>query len=200
MIDYKEFNRRGSLAARELFQTAQRLFVEGKHQESIAVFTEFMDMRGEKEIALLSRGVAYLKTEKIDNSIEDFGKVITLNSQNVRAYFYRGTALMAKEDFENAVKDFDKTIELKPDQGAAFFARGSAYAQIGNEYEAVRNIRKALTFSEMNVQGGTEDVGLFRTQIDKAMAVMTDSEKILSVMLTENEIVMVKKWLDQMDQ
>lgn len=200
MSDLEEYDRRGSLAARELFQTAQRLFIAGKHRESIAAFTEFITMRGEIEIALLSRGVAYLKTGQIDKSIDDFRIVITINSKNFRAYFYRGTAYMAAEDFEKAIRDFDKTIELKPDYGAAFFARGSAYAQIGNEYEAARNIRTAITFSEANMQGFTDTFGLFRTQFDKALGVMADTEKAPGILLSENEIKTVRRWLAARDQ
>lgn len=188
------------MAARELFQEARRLFSAGKHRESIAAFTEFIAMRGEIEIALLSRGVAYLKTGQIKESIEDFSIAITINSNNFRTYFYRGTAYMASEDFEKAITDFDKTIELKPDYGAAFFARGSAYAQTGNEYEAARNIRTAITFSEGNLQGFTETVGLFGAQFDKALAVVADKEKVPPVFLSKDEIKTVRKWLSARDQ
>jgi tetratricopeptide (TPR) repeat protein len=200
MTDHKENNRRGNLAARELFQAAQHLFKEGRYRECIDVFTEFMDLRGEVEIALLSRGVAYLKAEQIDMAIEDFGKVIHMSSDNVRAYFYRGMALLAIKDFESAIKDFDRTIELKPDHGAAFFARGSAYAQIGNEYEATRNIKTAITFSEADIEGVSDSLGLFRSQFDKAMAILTDQDKAPGMTLSAGEITLVKKWIEGRDQ
>lgn len=195
MNDSGKFDRRGSPAARELFQTAQRLFIAGKHRESIAAFTEFIAMRGETEIALLSRGVSYLKTGQLDKSIEDFRIVITINPDNFRAYFYRGTAYMAAEDFEKAITDFDRTIELQPDYGAAFFARGSAYAQIGNKYEAVRNIRTAITFSDAGSQGFTETFGLFKIPFDKALSAMADTQNAPKNLLSENEIKAVRKWL-----
>ena len=199
MSDFKAFNGQASLASRELFQMAQRLFMEGKHKESIDYYIEFMNVRGKTEIALLSRGVAYLKTEQTDKAIDDFGMVIDMNSQNVRAYFYRGTAYMVKVDFESAIKDFDKTIKLKPELGAAFFARGSAYAQIGNKYEAARDIKAAITISESNTKVFTDTFGLNKTQFDKAMAIMGDKEQAPNILLTEDEINTVKKWLEESD-
>ncbi len=199
MSDFKEFNGQASLASRELFQMAQRLFMEGKHKESIDYYTEFMNVRGKTEIALLSRGVAYLKTEQTDKAIDDFGMVIDMNSQNVRAYFYRGTAYMVKVDFERAVKDFDKTIKLKPELGTAFFARGSAYAQIGNKYEAARDIKTAIIISKSNTKVFTDIFELNRMQFDKAMAVMEDKELAPNILLTEDEINTVKKWLEESD-
>lgn len=191
--------RKGGLEARELFRAAQELLVEGRLKECIEVFSQFLDMRGYTEIALLSRGVAYLKTGMTDRAIEDFGRVIAHNDQSMRAFFYRGTALMLLKDYQGAIRDFDRTIELKPDYGAAFFARGSAYVQLGNEYEAARNIKTAISLSEANLQGLTETVGLLRTQFDKAMTVMEDREKIPGMTLTEDELKKVRRWLDEPD-
>jgi tetratricopeptide (TPR) repeat protein len=190
----------GNMDAQELFLNAQRHFIEGRHKDSISAFTESIEAGGKTEIAFLSRGVAYLKTEQIDKAIEDFGTVLAMNNNNIRAYFYRGIAYMAKNDFEISIKDFDKTIELKPDHGAAFFARGSAYAQMGNEYEAARNIKTAIIFSETNIQGFSDTVGIFRTQFDKAMTIMADKEKTPGILLTEDEIATVRKWLEDQDQ
>ena len=195
----RDFSEQASLVARELFQMAQRLFMEGKHRESIDFYTEFINVRGRTEIALLSRGVAYLKTDQADKAIDDFGTVIDMNSRNHRAYLYRGTAFMAKADFESSIKDFNKTIELKPELGAAFFARGSAYAQIGNKYEAARDIKTAIIISKSNTNIFTDICELNKNQLDKAMAVIEDKDLAPNIFLTEDEINTVKKWLEECD-
>jgi tetratricopeptide (TPR) repeat protein len=184
----------------KLFLNAQKKLFDGRYQESIDALTTSIEAGGRTEIAFLSRGVAYLKTDQFDKAIEDFGTVLAMNSGNIRAYFYRGIAYMSTNNFESAIKDFDRTVELKPDHGAAFFARGSAYAQLGNEYEAARNIKTALIFSETNLQGFTDAVGISRTQFDKARAIMEDMEKAPGILLTEEEISTVKKWLDERNQ
>ncbi len=183
--------------AKELFRDAQRFFVEGRHKESIEAFGKSIEAGERTEIAFLSRGVAYLKTEDTDRAIEDFSTVIGMNDRNFRAYFYRGTAYMRKEDFRSAIADFDRTIELKPDHGAAFFARGTAYAQTGNEYEASRNLKTAMTFSEAMIQSFADHYGMFRTQFDKALAFMTGGDIPPSMSLTREEIKTLKKWLDE---
>ncbi len=181
----------------ELFQKAQQLFLEGKHEDSIKAFTEAIEAGEKIEISFLSRGVAYIKINQFDNAIKDFGKVIEMNNQNYRAYFYRGTAYMSKEKFENAIADFDRTIELKPDHGAAFFARGTAYAQIGNEYEASRNLKTAIAYSESSFQGIADHYGIFRTQVDKALALMTGEGKPPTMELTDEEKNKLKRWLEE---
>jgi Tfp pilus assembly protein PilF len=183
-----------------LFHTAQQFFLAGRYQESIKAFTEIIEGGTETEIVFLSRGVGYLKSGQAYRAIDDFGKVITINCNNVRAYFYRGTAYMALEDSKNAIRDFDKTIELKPDHGAAFFARGSAYARMGNRFEATRNIRTAIVLSEANMQNFSDTFGLFRTQFNKAMAILEDKENAPSIDLTVDEINTVRTWLEERDQ
>ncbi len=183
--------------SRKLFRNAQKIFVNGEINESIDAFTKSIEAGQKTEIAFLSRGVAYLKTDLVESALEDFSIVIDMNSQNYRAYFYRGTAFMRIEDFHSALSDYDKTIELKPDYGTAFFARGTAYAQIGNEFEASRNIKTAISFSESSIQEFSDHYGMFRTQFDKAIAIMAGEGVMPTMLLSDNEMNTVRKWLKE---
>jgi len=183
--------------SKRLFRTAQRLFIEGKMRECIGAFTKAIDHGETTEIAFLSRGVAFLKTEQVDNAIKDFNAVVSMNNNNLRAHFYRGIAYMTKADFNNAIRDFDMTIELKPDHGAAFFAKGSAYVQLGDTSEAAWNFKTALICSETEAQGLADSFGIFKTQFDKTLSIMTDESKISVMDLTKDEIDKLKSWLEE---
>jgi len=180
----------------DLFQNGQRLFMQGKHEESIDYFTRSIEAGGITDIAFLSRGVAFLKLQNADKAIHDFSRVVELNENNFRAHFYRGMAHMAKENYSEAIKDFDMTIKLHPDNGAAYFARGTAHAQIGNREEAERNIKTAVTCSESDMQGFADKHGMFRSQIERAMAFMTGEGDESLMYLTDKELGMVKTWLE----
>jgi tetratricopeptide (TPR) repeat protein len=180
----------------DLFLNGQRLFLQGKHEESIDYFTRSIEAGGKTDIALLSRGVAFLKLQHADKAIHDFSRVMELNENNFRAHFYRGMAHMAKENYSDAIKDFDRTIKLQPESGAAYFARGTSYAQIGNMEEAERNIKTAVTCSESDMQGFADHHGMFRIQFERAMTFMTGEGDALQMSLTDKELGMVKKWLE----
>jgi tetratricopeptide (TPR) repeat protein len=180
----------------DLFQNGQRLFVQGRHEESIDYFSRSIEAGGETDIAFLSRGVAYLKLQNADKAIHDFSRVVELNENNFRAHFYRGMAHMAKENYSEAIKDFDRTIELQPENGAAYFARGTSYVQIGNMEEAERNIKTAVTCSESTMQGFADHHGMFRTQFERARAIMTGEGDTPQMYLTDKELGLVKKWLE----
>jgi tetratricopeptide (TPR) repeat protein len=181
---------------KELFESAQRLFIEGKLSESIIRFSEAMEAGEKTEIAYLSRGVAYLRSNEKDKAIDDFSSAVDMNNHNTRAHFYRGIVYMTNEKFREAIWDFDITISLQPENGAAFFARGTAYAQIGDDIEAARDIKKAIMYSESDTQEFADTIGLFRTQLDKVMMIMDDGDDTPTLHLTNDEVSRVRRWLD----
>ena len=182
---------------KELFENAQRLFIEGRLSESISRFSEAMEAGEKTEIAYLSRGVAYLKSKDNEKAINDFSSAVEMNNSNTRAHFYRGIAYMTNDKFREAISDFDMTISLQPKNGSAFFARGTAYAQIGDDVEATKNIRTAITFSESETQEFADTIGMCRTQLDKVMMIMDDDGKTPSLKLTSDEALKVRRWLDE---
>ncbi len=82
---------------KEIFRDAQKFFVKGQIHESIDAFTMSIDAGHITEIAFLSRGVAYLKTDQVEKALEDFSRAIDMNRENFRAYFYRGTVYMKRK-------------------------------------------------------------------------------------------------------
>lgn len=185
------------MEAKELFEEAQRLFIQGKHKESIEAFTKALEKGAEPGISYLSRGAAYLKMENPDKAIEDFTKAIEANRENFRGYYYRGSAYMVKEDHKNAIKDFTRALELKPDHGASFFARGTCYAQLGLDEEATRDLKTAISYSEAAIQGFVDTFGILRTQLDGVLALISGERRHPGMELTEEETAKLKKWLEE---
>jgi tetratricopeptide (TPR) repeat protein len=151
----------------KFFENAQRLFVDGKLKESIEAFTKAIDSGEKSEIAFLSRGVAHLKNHETDQAINDFSDVVNMNDNNFS------------------------------DNVAAYFARGTAYAHMGNEKEATKSIKTAIMSSETNIIELSEAIGLWRTQFDKTISIMTGEKKPLEMALTEDEVKTIKKWMDE---
>lgn len=171
--------------------------VEGKYKESIEAFTEAIKEGEHSDLVFLSRGVAYLRDHQSARAINDFNEVVRRNDLNVRAHFYRGIAYMAKEDYKEAISEFDKTIELDGNHAAAFFARGTAYAQIGDDDQATKNIKTAISFSEAGMYGLQETLGLWRTQFDRALAQVSGEKAAPEIKLTHDEYHKIMNWLDE---
>lgn len=174
---------------------AQRHFLNKEYKESIECFSHIIESGVMTEIAQLSRGVAYFQLKEFDKAIVDFKRVVELNDRNSRAYYYLGMSLLMKREFQHAVDALDETIRLNPENKTAFFTRGIAHAELGNENEAVRNIKTALMSSETNLQGFADQYGMFRTQFEKAFSIMSGETEPPSITLTNEEKEKLMKWL-----
>jgi tetratricopeptide (TPR) repeat protein len=177
----------------DLFRTGQKLFIQGKHKESIKYFTKSIEAGAKTEITFLSRGVAFLKLQQTEKAIIDFTNVIELNGNNFRAYFYRGIANMANENFGEAIKDFDVAVKLQSDAGAAYFARGTAYAHIGNREEAGRNIKTAMNCPESALTRFESNNGRFYPGCNSTFFFEIDAP---ATYLTDKEKALVRKWFE----
>jgi len=182
------------MTAKELFEQAQRLFIEGKHKESIEKFTEALNAGHEPAITYLSRGAAHLKINEPDKAIEDFTRGIEADPDKASAYYYRGTAHMAKEEYEKAIADMNRAVELKPDHRAAIFARGMAKVSLGKKEEGAADIKTAMTHAEAAVQGFADTYG-WRTQVEKVIAALEGERRPETMILTDREMEELKKLL-----
>ncbi len=183
--------------SKQTYEEAQSLLMDGKLDESIDKFTRAISEGERSEVSYLSRGVAYLRNHDEKRAIRDFTIVEEMNDENVRAHFYKGIAHLTKKAFNEAIEEFDRTIELNPEHGAAFFARGSAYVQLGNNELATKNIKTAISFSETNVTGLQETIGLWRTDFDKAISIATGAMEVPEMELTQDEYNKVLGWLEK---
>jgi Flp pilus assembly protein TadD len=184
-------------ASKHKMEDARRLMTQGKFKESIEAFTDVIKGGESSDVVFLSRGVAYLRDHQTGRAIDDFSEVVKRDDRNVRAHFYKGIAYMTKEDYKNAISEFDKTIELDGNHAAAFFARGTSYAQIGDDEQATKNIKTAITFSEASVYGLQETLGLWRTQFDRALSQATGEKNAPELKLTHDEYHKIMNWLEE---
>jgi len=185
------------LSSKKTYEEAQKLLMDGKLNESIDTFTRAIYEGERSEISYLSRGVAHLKNNEKRRAVDDFSTVEMMNDENVRAHFYKGIAHLTMKEMNEAIAEFDRTIELDPDNGAAFFARGSAYAELGNEELATKNIKTAISFSEAGATELQETIGLWRTEFDKAVSIVSGYRNTPELNLSKEEYDQVMNWLGE---
>lgn len=185
------------MTAKEMFEEAQALFIDGNIRESIAIFTKALDSGYDAFTILLSRGVAYLRLEEIDKATEDLGKAVLLKIDNPRAYFYRGMAALMAGKNEAAVLDFNKAMDLKPGFSLALLARSTALSRLNRIDEAAADIMKLVPQLDSNLQSFVDTYGLVRTEMWKVMAEVSSEAPRKSIQMTSEEIARFKKFLGE---
>src|SRR5271169_4806997 len=76
------------------------------------------------ERSYMNRAIAYQLTNRLDEAIADFNKVIELDPKYDKAYNDRGNTYLLKNLPDRAIADFDKAITLNPKNAHAYFNRG----------------------------------------------------------------------------
>ena len=85
-----------AMTSNELLHEAKSKFATGHPRESIELFTRAEEEGCNPVTVYLSRGAAYLTTGEVDKSIEDFNRVLKIDTDNERAFYYRGIAHLRK--------------------------------------------------------------------------------------------------------
>jgi len=94
------------------------------------------------------------------------------------------------------VDDLSASIRLNHERGAAFFARGLAHAELDHTVESLRDLKTAIAFSNREVESFANLFGENRTLFGKSMALLNGERGPWSIVMNENEVNKLKKWIE----
>lgn len=141
------------------------LFNEGKYQEAVEAYTEYLTTRPKDIKSLYNRGRAYEEMNRLDKAKGDFLKILDLEPNNLNANLSMGSFYYNEKDFDKAIKFFDKVIEVDGRRSDAYMLRARSYHQQGEFDNAMDNYNFAIDFDKNN-----EDAYLYRGALKIALS------------------------------
>lgn len=111
------------------------------------------------------RANAHLFNKEYDLAVNEFNKVIELDSKDATNYLNRGLAFFNQKNYDRAVADYDKAIELNPKESIMYFNRGDLHEKMGNSQKAIGDFQKAL---ELDADNEPAKSNLRRLQAEQA--------------------------------
>jgi superkiller protein 3 len=100
----------------------------------------------------LKKGLLLVQSERYNEAIDSYNKVLKVNNVSSQAWYYLGLALMMVHRPEEAIASFDKAIRLDPDNHKTFFSRGLALESLGQLEEALSDFDQALKLQANHYQ------------------------------------------------
>ena len=99
------------------------------------------------------RGLAWYRKGNEDRAMEDFDRVIILDSRWHSAYIYRGLCRMKEGEYKEALKDYKGALNLKHDDAIIHNNLAWLYATANDENfrdkaKALKHARKAVALSK----------------------------------------------------
>ncbi len=96
---------------------------------------------------LLSEAVKLYDTQKYNEAILIFDKIINTNPQNATVYYYRALSFDALNNYQKAIEDYKSTIKYAPEMVIAYYSLAVDYDSLKNYPLAKENYKKYIDMS-----------------------------------------------------
>ena len=95
-------------------------------------------------ITLRESGKQHLLSERHQEALEDFNRILGPDENDTSALAHRGITYLAMGQPKKALLDFTRVIQLDPDDAIALAHRGETYRQLGQLDNALLDINRAI--------------------------------------------------------
>lgn len=142
-----------------LSQTADEFYDQGldkleekEYKDAIELFNQAVSNDKSNTTYLLKRGEAKYRSGKGILAIQDFNKVIQLDSENSEAYALRSAIYVDMKDYKGAIEDCKKALEINPKNELAYVRMGDAYFSMkpADYIEAMKAYNYAINLNPNN--------------------------------------------------
>ncbi|HKQ37312.1 MAG TPA: tetratricopeptide repeat protein, partial [Verrucomicrobiae bacterium] len=117
--------------AADLMSEISRKISEGKQDEAIAMLDKAVADDPKETKWLLARGRLHNAMDHTAKAIEDFNRVLTIETNSARAYHERGWAHFKLGQFDQSIADFDHFLKIRPELEPEHWQRGIVYYYAG---------------------------------------------------------------------
>jgi len=131
-----------------------------------------------------NRGLVFKNMGELDQAVNSFCVVISLEPENVEAHVNRGVILYEMGKIDKAIQDFEKAIELDPKNTKAYYSRGKIYQDLKKIDKAKRDFDKAIEADPANAHAyyargsilfELGDIDAAKQDFDKTLELDTDN-------------------------
>jgi tetratricopeptide (TPR) repeat protein len=175
---------------------AKKMLKQGKYDEAIPLYEEYLSKKPNKYEVRNELGFAYLKTGRFDEAIKEFNSVLKTKPGNPYAVLYIGLAYVAKGEFRQAIdtwqgfRDRKKPLVEEEIRGQLTLllmleSQKSAEKALAEEKKIKTVKSDANTVAVCYYQDLSPDKSLRAFQKGLAAMVITDLSKIKSLKVVE---------------
>jgi tetratricopeptide (TPR) repeat protein len=122
----------------------------GDHVGALELFDRVLRLDPGNVKALLGKGVAYRRLNKINGAIECLNQVLESEPENQAALLNKGGLLEGQERWEEALFCYNKLLEINPKDEEAWVKKGDVQLNLERKDEAFQSYGEALALNPSN--------------------------------------------------
>lgn len=177
LISLKSFNNSGSKFAPIELGIAYIIYFDSKHphpdylKRAIPLLEENLKKFPEHKNGLYYLGLAYLRTNRIQESVNTFQNLLRLDPGNAQAYYLLGIAYEKSKNNLKAIESYQNSLNYFPDNVKTLNNLGNLFYTSGRFSEAIEVYYKAMKINagSTNILNNLADINLYKMKnIDEA--------------------------------
>jgi Flp pilus assembly protein TadD len=145
---------------------ADSLFSQGRTDEAIARYREFIAADPTDSEGHNNFGVALMQAGQIDDAVASFQRALDLRSNAPQTLDNLGLAFMRKGEFAKAIPALQRAVALQPDNPDPHDHLGQALMQAGRADEGLASLQRAIAL-QPDSAAAHDDLGVALMQVGK---------------------------------
>ena len=122
-----------------------QLFSQGKYEEAISQYTQYIEYNPDDIKSIYNRGRAYEELGQYDKSMADYEKALEVDPKNINALMSIGKIHFRDGEYGDAAFYFDKAIKVKGGDAEAHFLSARANHKLGETGKAMEGYNRAIS-------------------------------------------------------
>ena len=172
-------------------QEGDQLFAQGKYEEAVSQYTQYIEYNPDDIKSIYNRGRAYEELGQYDKSMADYEKALEVDPKNVNALMSIGKAHFRNREYGDAAFYYDKAVKVKGGSAEAHFFSARANHKMGETGRAMEGYNQAIS---MNSNYGEAYLyrGALKIFLKKKSAGCADLKKALALEVSDAEAALEK--------
>ncbi|RMG11205.1 MAG: tetratricopeptide repeat protein [Cyanobacteria bacterium J055] len=129
---------------REDCQQGDRLVIEGRYAEAIALYDRALLVRCDAHQVWNNQGVAFFYLQQYERAIAVCDRALELRPDYAEAWNNRGSILAQWQRLPDALTCYDKALQLQPTYADAWYNRGLILHELGQYTESLLSYDRAM--------------------------------------------------------
>ncbi|MCK4458056.1 MAG: tetratricopeptide repeat protein [Thermoplasmata archaeon] len=159
------------ISVKDLMTRALSRSALGNYLGALEVFDRVLRIEPGNTKALLGKGVAYRRLNKINSAVECLNAVLEMDPENQAALLNKGGLLEGQERWQEALYCYNLLVKMNPKDDEAWVKKGDVHLNLGMKDEALESYGEAIALDPEK-----EDVVQRRMALEGELAETTEEK------------------------
>ncbi|QCK14978.1 tetratricopeptide repeat protein [Mangrovivirga cuniculi] len=128
----------------DLSDKGDQLYKQGKYEEAIEAYSEYLETYPNNEIVIYNRGRSYEELGQFDEAIADYEKVLKIDDRHMNSRLGLASLFYKNEDYPSAEIILTESMKISPENPNVYALRGKVNFQMSEFKQSITDLSNAI--------------------------------------------------------